>query len=356
MSTKNTRSKGKMQEAKSSAEKLYNTLFKMRDQMQEIANLAQELASDASEYGGEISRVLREQCINYLIPALKGLVSDPNQPGAIEPIIEFLDSCPLAFIREEPEAPQGPNPVAPNGAILATPMGSKVGDEDIPQNASFSTMEDEGPQISAVPNIPEDMVRGFEKAYRRQRKENAFMDKLFREEDEIEIPQEDLELDEANIFTAQGRAEIASNRVKKSVDKVTKKVAALTQKWTINNPAPYWNVLDNNTKQNILNAAKKQYMANFMKKFSPGAEDGEGSAETGEDGGNVNGNVGNGNVTTNGVAGNGNDTTGKGNGNVVDGNSGNVVNSNGGGNGAGPVTGGKTTGPVGSVNIKKEFR
>ena len=228
MSTKNTRSKGKMQEAKSSAEKLYNTLFKMRDQMQEIANLAQELASDASEYGGEISRLLREQCLNYLLPALKGLVSDPNQPGAIEPIIEFLDSCPLAFIREEPEAPQGPNPVAPNGAILATPMGSKVGDEDIPQNASFSTMEDEGPQISAVPNIPEDMVRGFEKVYRRQRKENAFLDKLFREEDEIEIPQEDLELDEANIFTAQGRAEMASNRVKKSVDKVTKKVAALT--------------------------------------------------------------------------------------------------------------------------------
>ena len=341
MSTKNTRSKGKMQEAKSSAEKLYNTLFKMRDQMQEIANLAQELASDASEYGGEISRVLREQCINYLIPALKGLVSDPNQPGAIEPIIEFLDSCPLAFIREEPEAPQGPNPVAPNGAILATPTGSKVGDEDIPQNASFSTMEDEGPQISAVPNIPEDMVRGFEKVYRRQRKENAFMDKLFREEDEIEIPQEDLELDEANIFTAQGRAEIASNRVKKSVDKVTKKVAALTQKWTINNPAPYWNVLDNNTKQNILNAAKKQYMANFMKKFSPGAEDGEGSAETGEDGGNVNGNVGNGNVTT-----------GKGNGNVVDGNSGNVVNSNG-----AKLANGKTSSdPVGTVNVKKEFR
>ena len=179
MSSENKRPVKKFSEAKSSAEKLYNTLFKMRDQMQEIANMAQELASDASEYGGEISRVLREQCINYLIPALKGLVSDPNQPGAIEPIIEFLDSCPLAFIREEPEAPQGPNPVAPNGAVLATPKGSKVGDEDIPQNASFSAMEDEGPQISAVPNIPEDMVRGFEKVYRRQRKENAFMDKLF---------------------------------------------------------------------------------------------------------------------------------------------------------------------------------
>ena len=330
MSTKNTRSKGKMQEAKSSAEKLYNTLFKMRDQMQEIANLAQELASDASEYGGEISRVLREQCINYLIPALKGLVSDPNQPGAIEPIIEFLDSCPLAFIREEPEAPQGPNPIAPNGAILATPMGSKVGDEDIPQNASFSTMEDEGPQISAVPNIPEDMVRGFEKVYRRQRKENAFMDKLFREEDEIEIPQEDLELDEANIFTAQGRAEMASNRVKKSVDKVTKKVAALTQKWTINNPAPYWNVLDNGTKQNILNAAKKQYMANFMKKFSPSTvEEGDSSA-AGEDGGNGNG-TGNGNV-------------------VNGGDSGNV---NGGAGGSANI---KKPNPLDTVNVKKEFR
>lgn len=265
MSTKNTRSKGKMQEAKSSAEKLYNTLFKMRDQMQEIANLAQELASDASEYGGEISRVLREQCINYLIPALKGLVSDPNQPGAIEPIIEFLDSCPLAFIREEPEAPQGPNPVAPNGAILATPMGSKVGDEDIPQNASFSTMEDEGPQISAVPNIPEGMVRGFEKVYKRQRKENAFMDRLFREEDMEEIPQEDLELDEANIFTAQGRAQMAAGRTQKSVNKVAKKVDALTKKWTVDNPAPYWNELSPETKQSVLDIAKKGYMAKFMK-------------------------------------------------------------------------------------------
>ena len=268
-SRKNTESNREIREAKSSAEKLYNTLFKMREQMQEIANLAQELASDASEYGGEISRVLREQCINYLIPALKGLVSDPNQPGAIEPIIEFLDSCPLAFIREEPEAPQGPNPVAPNGAILATPMGSKVGDEDIPQNTSYHTMEDEGPQVSAVPNIPEDMVRGFEKAYRRQRKENAFMDKLFREEDEIEIPQEDLELDEANIFTAQGRAQAAPNSAQKSVNKVAKKVDALTKKWTVDNPAPYWNVLTAENKQNILNVAKKKYMADFMKKLSP---------------------------------------------------------------------------------------
>ena len=268
MSSENKRPVKKFSEAKSSAEKLYNTLFKMREQMQEIANMAQELASDASEYGGEISRVLREQCINYLIPALKGLVSDPNQPGAIEPIIEFLDSCPLAFIREEPEAPQGPNPVAPNGAILATPMGSKVGDEDIPQNASFSTMEDEGPQISAVPNIPEDMVRGFEKAYRRQRKENAFMDKLFREEDEEETPQEDLELDEANIFTAQGRAEMAANSTKKSIDKAAKKVDALTKKWTVDNPAPYWNMLSAKNKQSVLDAAKKNYMAKFMKQLN----------------------------------------------------------------------------------------
>ena len=263
-SRKNTESNRKIREAKSSAEKLYNTLFKMREQMQEIANLAQELASDASEYGGEISRVLREQCINYLIPALKGLVSDPNQPGAIEPIIEFLDSCPLAFIREEPEAPQGPDPVAPNGAILATPMGSKVGDEDIPQNTSYHTMEDEGPQVSAVPNIPEGMIRGFEKVYRRQRKENAFMDKLFREEDAEEIPQENLELAEANIFTAQGRAEMAANSAKRSIDKAAKKVDALTKKWTVDDPAPYWNELSPKTKQSVLDIAKKKYLAKFV--------------------------------------------------------------------------------------------
>ena len=129
-------------------------------------------------------------------------------------------------------------------------------------------MEDEGPQISAVPNIPEDMVRGFEKVYRRQRKENAFMDKLFREEGMEEIPQEDLELDEANIFTAQGRAEMAANSAQKSVNKVAKKVDALTKKWTVDNPAPYWNELSAKNKQNILNAAKKNYMAKFMKQLN----------------------------------------------------------------------------------------
>ena len=52
MSSENKRPVKKFSEAKASAEKLYNTLFKMREQMQEIANMAQELASDASEYGG----------------------------------------------------------------------------------------------------------------------------------------------------------------------------------------------------------------------------------------------------------------------------------------------------------------
>ena len=91
---------------------------------------------------------------------------------------------------------------------------------------------------------------------------------LFREEGEEETPQEDLELDEANIFTAQGRAEMAANSTKKSIDKAAKKVDALTKKWTVDNPAPYWNELSAENKQNILNAAKKNYMAKFMKQLN----------------------------------------------------------------------------------------
>ena len=124
-------------------------------------------------------------------------------------------------------------------------------------------MEDEGPQMSAVPNIPEEMIRSFEKAYKRQQKENAFMGRLFREEDN-EIPRENLELAEANIFTAQGRAEMAANSAKRSIDKAAKKVDALTKKWTVDNPAPYWNMLSTKTKQNILNVAKQRYLAKFV--------------------------------------------------------------------------------------------
>lgn len=255
----------KINEAKSSAEKLYNTLFKMREQMQEIANMAQELASDAAEYGGEISRVLREQCINYLIPTLGGLVSDENQPGAIEPMIEFLDSCPLAFIREEPQAPQGPTPVAPNGAILATPAGSKG--EEIPQNASFNTIEDEGPAETAVQNLPDDMRRNFESAYKKRCKEDSFMEGLFREEDE-EMDAEDDSLEEANIFTQAGRAQIQANRTQKAIDKTTAKVKALTAKWTTQDPRPYWKWVLADDKTALLNKAKRAYYNEYIKRVN----------------------------------------------------------------------------------------
>ena len=118
--------------------------------------------------------------------------------------------------------------------------------------------------MSAVPNIPDEMIRSFEKAYKRQQKENAFMGRLFREEDN-EIPRENLELAEANIFTAQGRAEIAANSAQRSIDKAAKKVDALTKKWTVDNPAPYWNELSPETKQSVLDIAKKRYIAKFMK-------------------------------------------------------------------------------------------
>ena len=61
---------------------------------------------------------------------------------------------------------------------------------------------------------------------------------------------------------------MAANSAQKSVNKVAKKVDALTKKWTVDNPAPYWNELSAKNKQNILNAAKKNYMAKFMKQLN----------------------------------------------------------------------------------------
>ena len=58
----------KLKEAKTkNIETLYKNIFAIREALQDAVAVAQESSNNASEFGGEISRVITDQINNYLI-------------------------------------------------------------------------------------------------------------------------------------------------------------------------------------------------------------------------------------------------------------------------------------------------
>ena len=87
--------------AKKNIETLYKQIFSVKESLQDAISSAQEVVASASEFGGEISRVITSQLNDYLIPVINKYVEDTDTPGAVAPLITFLDSVPLAMTREE---------------------------------------------------------------------------------------------------------------------------------------------------------------------------------------------------------------------------------------------------------------
>ena len=100
----------KLNEKKASVETLYKNIFSIKESLQDAISTAQETANVASEFGGEISRVITSQISEYLVPVLSKYIEDPQTPGSVAPLITFLDSVPLAMTREEPN----PDAIAPS--------------------------------------------------------------------------------------------------------------------------------------------------------------------------------------------------------------------------------------------------
>lgn len=114
-----SRSRLKEKGSKKSIEELYNAIFAIREALQDATQLAAETATIAEAFGGEISRVITSQINEYFIPAISKYIDDDKTPGAIAPLVTFLDSVPLAMTRQPPE-PQQTTP-APIKTELATP-------------------------------------------------------------------------------------------------------------------------------------------------------------------------------------------------------------------------------------------
>jgi hypothetical protein len=84
--------------------------------------MASEVSVIADAFGGEIARVITEQINKYFIPSITKFIDDKETPGAMAPLVTFLDSVPLAMTREEPSPEQTtPNPI--NTQLAAPPSG-----------------------------------------------------------------------------------------------------------------------------------------------------------------------------------------------------------------------------------------
>ena len=98
--------------AKKNIETLYKNIFAIKESLQDAISVAQETSSLAAEFGGEISRVITSQINDYLVPVISKYVEDQETPGAVGPLITFLDSVPLAMTRQEPnQAVIAPSPI-----------------------------------------------------------------------------------------------------------------------------------------------------------------------------------------------------------------------------------------------------
>lgn len=114
---------------KKSVEELYKSIFSIRDKLQEALQLAADVSNQAQAFGGEISRVLTEQFNKFFIPEITKFVDDANTPGAMLPLVSFLDSVPLAMTRGEP-TPQEIAPMPINAtaeANIAAPPTAPAG-------------------------------------------------------------------------------------------------------------------------------------------------------------------------------------------------------------------------------------
>jgi len=93
--------------AEPNVSKLYDKVFKLKELLDDAKNLAEEIAAESQQFGGEISRVMSSQLTKFTIPMLTKYTNDSKTPGAIAPLIKFLDSVPLGLARtQKTEVPE----------------------------------------------------------------------------------------------------------------------------------------------------------------------------------------------------------------------------------------------------------
>lgn len=144
--------------------KLYDGIRSLQDYLESIKTMVadvdtkiKEILNDANDFGGVISRVFKEQLVQYFLPEvqkigepLDNLISGDRIPGSLKDLTIFLDSVPLAMIRQEPTITELAEPVVPKDTHIAEPSTTNEIDS-IPQNTSYNQpMEAETPSETTL--------------------------------------------------------------------------------------------------------------------------------------------------------------------------------------------------------------
>lgn len=123
---------------KRNIEDIYKLLGDMSGELESLITNANELVASVNLYGGEIKRIIVEQMTKYFIPTITNLKQSTETPGSIIGISNFLDSVPLSFTREAPNAMEElpiNDAVQPN---LSMPASSTIDQtQEIPRGASY---------------------------------------------------------------------------------------------------------------------------------------------------------------------------------------------------------------------------
>lgn len=132
-------------------EKMYSDLFKLRANLEDLAEQAQTVVAGSRDFPGLINKVVNEQLTKYFIPNIQKLSNDIKTPGSISGVIKFLDAVPLALTREkEPVSPV--DPTVPENLNIETPTGSSNFStvDKLPQNISYAKPEGEPTPANSV--------------------------------------------------------------------------------------------------------------------------------------------------------------------------------------------------------------
>lgn len=168
--------------AEKNPNKLYDNIKAIQDSLEAMKNIVEDIKekvkttlNDSNEFGGVISRVFKEQLGGYLTPKIEQVVSPIQElingdriPGSLKDLTIFLDSVPLAMIREEPDVSELASPVVPENVSLNTPVGHVENDVDsLPQNASYQTGTETEETVEPSEEAPQ--PQGVRESFRRGR-------------------------------------------------------------------------------------------------------------------------------------------------------------------------------------------
>ena len=168
--------------AEKNPNKLYDNIKAIKDSLEAMKNIVEDIKekvkttlNDSNEFGGVISRVFKEQLGGYLTPKIEQVVSPIQElingdriPGSLKDLTIFLDSVPLAMIREEPDVSELASPVVPENVSLNTPVGQVENYVDsLPQNASYQTGTETEETVEPSEEAPQ--PQGVRESFRRGR-------------------------------------------------------------------------------------------------------------------------------------------------------------------------------------------